>query len=298
MFATTNAAAAVMAITGTVPYLVIDIETTSASEESIAQAIAAWKPGPNAKTREMIIAEADDAVRSWVAPSNIKDSTKIEERRQAAIEKIEATKRYNLEALAERRLEAIERIRSRSALSDAAPIICVGIQTPYHSIEFNGMDTNDYDIGGTHAVSCGNELDMLFAMRDWLDIHTGPDTVIVGQNVRGFDLPKLRNAYLRNRLRLPDILVPNGLNNETQVIDTAKLFRFYSTEHRDDFCPSLDVICSGLGIPKPKSVISGTEVPRLHSEGRYEEILIYNAIDREATTLAYLLMSGQSQDLI
>ena len=216
------------------------------------------------------------ALASWKAPSNMRDQAKIEDRK----------------------LEAMEKIRERSALLDAAPIVCVGIQTQHGAVVFNAMDSKEYAISGVRCVPCGNEKNMLTDLRRWLEIHTNESTILAGQNIKNFDLPKLRSAFVRHHLKLPTILAPRLGNEQTQsVVDTAYLFKAFSVEHRDDFCPSLDSVCNGLGIPKPKSVISGADVPMLVKARRYEEVLVYNAIDIAATARAYLLMSGQAEDL-
>lgn len=303
MFATTQTqpqqAAPVFTLAAPAAYVVLDLETADAPEESIAAAIEAWKPPATAKTAEEIDAEAERAAATWTPPANIKDPAKIEERREAALARIEADRLAALEKVEERRAEAVARIREKAALLDASPIVCVGVQTDREAAEFNGMDGTAFDIGGVPAIPCGNEREMLVKMRDWLDARTDPGTVVVGHNVRPWDLPKLRNAYLRHRLRLPAIFAPRVLDSDPSpvVVDTATLFKAFSAEHRDDFCPNLDTVCAGLGIPKPKSVITGADVPRLYREGRYHEILIYNAVDREATTRAYLLMTGQAGEL-
>ena len=278
-------------------YLVMDIETGDAHESAIATATEAWRPGPSAKSVDDINAEADKAREEWRAPSNVKDPAKIEERRLATLEKIEHERTVAVAKIQERQAEAMARIRERSALLDSAPILCVGAKTQHASVEFNAMDNVSHDVGDVAVFSCGCEKAMLLELRSWLDMNTDCETVIVGQNIKGFDLPKLRNAYIRHRLALPAIFAPRLMGNEPPAVDTAQLFRSYSVEHRDDFCPNLDVVCAGLGIPKPKSLVSGADVPRMHREGRHHEILMYNAIDVAATARAYMLMTGLAEDL-
>lgn len=250
MFATKSAPALGLALNIPSRWLVLDIETGDANEESILSALGAWKP-----------------------PSNIKDPDKVEARR----------------------LEAMEKIRERAALLDASPILCIAVQTDRTAIVVNGMDKAQHQICGWRYLAAGNERDMLIAIGSWLDLNTDQDTVIVGHNIRNFDLPKLRNAYLRHRLRLPSILVPRIIDGDqvSSVVDTASLFKAFSMEHRDDFCPSLETMAASMGITRPKGVISGADVPRLHREGRYAEICTYCCIDTACTASAYLLMSGQ-----
>lgn len=303
MFATTQTqpqqAAPVFTLAAPAAYVVLDLETADAPEESIAAAIEAWKPPSTAKTAEEIDAEAERAAATWTPPANIKDPAKIEERREAALARIEADRLAALEKVEERRAEAVARIREKAALLDASPIVCVGVQTDREAAEFNGMDGTAFDIGGVPAIPCGNERGLLVKMRDWLDARTGPRTVVVGHNIRGFDLPKLRNAFMRHSLRLPAIFAPRILEGDqvASVVDTMKLFTAFSMEHRDDFMVSLEVVAAGLGIPRPKAVINGSDVPRLYRAGEFASILTYCAVDVACTTRAYLLMTGQAGEL-
>jgi len=293
MFAT----APVTSLASPAEWLVVDIETGNAPEAAIINAIAKQKPAANAKTIEEINADAMQAIANWKAPSNFKDSVKIAERRQSFIESVETERLAAIEKIVERQTEVVTRIRDRSALLDSAPILCIGMQTEVGVISFNGMNEGDCDINGVRVVSCGDERSMLIAVREWAEYYTSPDTVIVGHNIKGFDLPKIRNAYMRHKLILPAVFAPRIAGESQSVVDTASLFRSFSVEHKDDFCPSLSAMCSTLDIPLPKSVVSGSEVPSMHSEGKYHDILIYNVIDVMATTRAYLLMSGQANDL-
>jgi hypothetical protein len=109
----------------------------------------------------------------------------------------------------------------------------------------------------------------------------------------------LRNAYIRHGLKLPEILKPRLRDEMTaETVDTMSLFKAFSMEHRDDFMISLDAVAVGLGIERPKQIIDGAQVPKLHREGRYESILIYCAIDTATTARAWQLMSGNAPDLV
>ncbi len=215
------------------------------------------------------------ALDAWTPPSNIKDPAKIDARRD----------------------EADAKIRERAALLDASPIICVAIQTESQRLIFNGMPGAP-DVNGWMVIHCGNEHGLLRALRAWLDAHTSPETVIVGHNIRSFDLPKLRGAYIRHSLKLPAILKPR-LRDETkaETVDTAALFKAFSMEHRDDFCPSLDTVAASFGIPRPKQHMSGADCPRLFREGQVQTVLTYCAVDVATTTRAYQLMAANAPDL-
>ena len=293
----TTTATNVVGLLPTSQYLVLDVETRDAPESAIEEAINLWKPGANSKTAQEINADADKAIATWRAPINIKDPAKIEERRKNSLENIELARQAALTKLEERKQEDIANIRSRSALLDAAPIMCIGVQTQDGAVVFNGMDSTEYGLPNVRCVSCGNERDMLIAFRQWVEVYTNTDTWLVGHNIKGFDLPKLRSAFMRWKLKLPAVLAPKVLAEQQLVVDTAALFRSFSVEHRDDFCPSLSTMCASLGIPAPKGVMAGSDIPGMYRAGWYLEILTYNAIDVAATTRAYLLMSGQASDL-
>ena len=217
----------------------------------------------------------ENALNSWEPPKNYKDPAKIEEKRKADFDKI---------------LE-------RGALLDASPILCIAVKTPNARLLINGMGGVN-SVEGWKVYDWQEERKMLYFLREWLNNNTNMDSIVVGHNVRGFDLPKLRNAYLRHRLKLPELLAITARPDEgPQVVDTAQLFKAFSMEHRNDFCPSISDMAQSLGLPMPKGVISGADVPRLHAAGRYQEILTYCAIDDVTTEAAYLLMTGQSGEL-
>jgi len=217
----------------------------------------------------------ENALNSWEPPKNYKDPAKIETKRK----------------------EEFDKILERGALLDASQILCVCLKTDRGRLALNGMG-GQLGIDGWVTYNLGNEVTLLKVLRDVLNKITNMDSVIVGHNVRGFDLPKLRNAYLRHRLKLPELLAITPRHDEgPQVVDTAQLFKAFSMEHRNDFCPSITDMAQSLGLPLPKGIISGADVQKLHEAGRYQEILVYCAVDVATTTQAYLLMTGQHGEL-
>lgn len=218
----------------------------------------------------------EQALAGWTPPGNLKDPVKIDARRA----------------------EAMEKIRERAALLDASPILCAALQTDRARLIFNGMDTSTPDIDGWPVLPCGDERGLLLALRAWLDTHTTAETVIVGHNLQGFDLPKLRHAYVRHSLRLPTLLKPKLRDEEkAEVVDTMRLFKAFSMEHRDDYAIALDTVAASLGIPRPKQYMTGADCPRLFREGQVQTVLTYCAVDVATTARAYQLMTAQAVDL-
>lgn len=225
-------------------YIVIDIETGNAPEQSILDAMAAWK-----------------------APSNWKPET------------VEA-----------KRAEAAEKIRDKAALLDSSPVTCIGAHSDREAVMFYVSQCEPFEIAGWRVVASDTEGGMLARFSGWLGGCTDTSTVLAGHGVRGFDLPKLRGAFVRNRLSLPECLKPRESGPSNPVTDTMHLFKHFSMEHRDNPFVSLDTVASAFGVPRPKSVISGAEAPNLHAAGRIAELCTYCAVDVETTHAIYRLM--------
>jgi len=204
-------------------------------------------------------------------------------------------KSWKPETVEAKRAERAEAINGKAALLDASPILCISLKTDGMALAMNGMNGDAIEIPSWSSLPCGDERGLLAALRVILDHTTSPETVIVGHNVLGFDLPKLRNAYLRHRLALPGILDPTG--DLQPVFDTMRQVRLYSMEYADERFVSLDTVARVLGIPQPKTVVSGADVPRLHRDGEHAAILAYCCVDTATTERAYLLMTGQAADL-
>lgn len=215
------------------------------------------------------------ALAAWAPPANIRDEDKI----------------------AARRAEAEARIRERAALLDAAPILCIAAKTQVQTCLFNGMDASDHLIEGVLLFSCGNERDMLLAWRTWLDTIATPDTLLVGHNLLGFDLPRLRSRYAWHKLRQPIALAPALADQERQpVSDSMLLYRSFSIEHRDGFA-SLEEMATGLGIEHHKGIANGSMIPTLYAQGEYRTLLQYCLLDTLTTEAAWLRMISEAPDL-
>lgn len=216
------------------------------------------------------------AIAAWKPPANIKAEDKIDARRQ----------------------EAAAKLAGKAALLDASPILCVAVQTDQVRLIFNGMDGSAPAIDGWPVLGCHDEKGLLLALRAWLDANASADTALIGHNLRAFDLPKLRGAYVRHSLRLPALLRPQRRDSApTETVDTAALFKAFSIEHRDDLCPALDTVAAGFGITRPKAYMTGADCPRLHREGQLETILVYCAVDCATTARAYQLMASSAADM-
>lgn len=219
------------------------------------------------------IEAVEAAIDNLKPPANIKDPDKI------------AAK---LTEMAQKRAE-------RAALLDASPILCIACRTDTGGFLFDGMNAPPFDVANWELITSENEKTMLQAFRTWADSTISPETVITGHNAIGFDLPKIRNAYIRHRLQLP-LFLSLALRNENscEIVDTMKIAKSFSMQHRDNLFISLDTLADILNIERPKQAMSGAQVPAAYERGEYAPILIYCCIDTETTAQAFQLMTGIS----
>lgn len=215
----------------------------------------------------------ETSMRFWKAPATIKDPVKIEAARQKAFEKS----------------------REKSAVLDGAPIGCVSIVTETSSAAFSCIPGTPAAIAAewVKVYAAKSEKEMLIQLRDWLDSNGGEDTAIVGHNLIHFDLPKLRNAYIKNRLTIPAIL--QGRN---PVYDTMREYiRSFTTEHEGDRYVKLAEIQAKFGLKEYKDCMDGAEAARLIGLGQdADKVLAYCWLDTMTTYQAFLHMTGQMPD--
>lgn len=204
-------------------------------------------------------------------------------------------KNWKPETVESKRTEQTEKIAAKAALLDASPLLCLALKTDRMAVVLNGMSEAPHEVPGWLCLPCVDEKGLLMVLRTILDNTTGPDTTLVGHNILGFDLPKIRNAYLRHRLALPAIL---AIGEDSQpAFDSMRHIRMFSMENADERFVPLDTVARALGIPQPKQVINGADCPRLYRDGEHAAILTYCCIDVATTERAYLLMTGQDTDL-
>ena len=123
------------------------------------------------------------------------------------------------ETVESKRAEHAEKVAAKAALLDASPILCLALKTDGMAVVLNGMDASAPEVPGWLVLPCCDEAGLLRALGAILDAATEPGTEIVGHNIFGFDLPKIRNAYIRHRLPLPLVLAPH---EGSPVFDSMK----------------------------------------------------------------------------
>ena len=209
--------------------------------------------------------EVDALMKHWKPPGNVKDPAKIEARREEAY------------------LKAYE----KSSLLNAAPILCVGLAWLN---EEGGAEWTVFE-----SMEEGfSEKRMLQDLSAWISQCCAPALTVIGHNIIGFDLPKLRLAYLRHRLPRPNFLRVEQAGYRThQVFDLMRNFRYISTEHSDERFVSAATVCRTLGINQDEDEISGADVAQALNEGRHDDIMMHCRADAmRAMTAFHLITAG------
>lgn len=211
---------------------------------------------------------ADEAMRAHWTPSN----------------------NWTPETIGKRYLEALEKKRQKLALLDSAKIAVVALNSPMgrvvlHSLRDEAPRSEEY----ATVIGYRDEKSMLAGFRDILQQWASGETLLVGHNIKGFDLPRLRLAFVRAGLQIPD-----ALNNH--AYDCMKEFRWAFSVEGSEMVALSEVLVK-LGLPNHKDLIDGSQIDQLIDAGKIETVLRYAALDVCQETEVFLRMTGRSAQL-
>lgn len=283
-------------------FIAIDIETASPPDDVVDLVVA----------RRLLERATDDEDDTHAddSPENITTA-------KAAVEYLvtqweppkSVTKQETIDARREEFRESITRkaetLRDKAALFDEAPIICIGACGFEGLVVFEAMRAGGPTIeDGIAVIRCGDERAMLQKFREWLDIQAAPPTettqgtALIGFNIMGFDLPKLRGRYMHHKMKPPLALRAGDGEKLNPVIDIMRTFlNFCTVDFRQRKMISFEKVLEHLGLPNYKKGVNGAKVPEMHKQKKFAEIVRYNAIDVHGEFSAWSLMSGQSKAL-
>ena len=213
--------------------------------------------------------------------------------RRAVSEQLRIDSRWKDETATVRIRERIAKTTEKLALMDSAPIAAVGFATPQQTFVFHGVRPEPVRMlpEGVAVQGFGTERDLLLAARAWLDspTYTLPESVVVGHNIKHFDLPKLRGRYAVQKLKLPRCLAdPNQA-----TFDTLKEFWRRFTVDAGDVMVSLAEVCERFGIQHHKQTIEGSQIPELIAAGQVEILVRYLALDVQTELRLARVMQGE-----
>ena len=195
------------------------------------------------------------------------------------------------------KIEAYQKATEKAALLDRAPITVIAVATEAGNVVWNCIPDPCpvKTMPGLNGEirNFKTEREMLIDLREWLAERASATTEIIGFNSRGFDLPKLRNAYIRHKLQLPAIFIP-GINPHYDVM--REYLRNFTTEFNGQLFVKLKTLQNRFGLPEYKEFISGADAPKLAAEGKSKLVIPYCYMDTMTTYLAYQFMTGQIED--
>lgn len=212
-----------------------------------------------------------------------------------------APSNWKAETVEAKREEYVAKVAERSALLDSAPVASIALCDDHGgAVVFHWLLPESGEAEeGYFSKRLADEREMLLAFRDWANASTDESTVIVGFNLK-FDLPHLRIAYTRHGIKLPRLLAPRQGN---QISDVMYLFTKYFTS-KDLAFIGLDEVAKRLGIAPEGKQLDGADVPVYIERGFAEndpmphrDVITYNAIDTLLTMRAFLVMTGQAEDM-
>ncbi|MDM8006095.1 MAG: ribonuclease H-like domain-containing protein [Phycisphaerae bacterium] len=198
--------------------------------------------------------------------------------------------RLKPETLGRRFLDGIEAKRQKLALLVGAPVIIVSTRSDTGEVRclHTLCQHEPRQAYGALVEAFPDQAGLLVALRGLLENLCTPETLIVGHNVRDFDLPKLRNAYIRENVRIPAPLA----SQEQPVFDTMRTYNRFTTT-KDPFIGLHDLL-TAFGLDSHKTKINGAMVGELHAAGRFDELIEYAIKDVNAEAAVFELMTGQA----
>lgn len=172
-----------------------------------------------------------------------------------------------------------------------AQVVCIAmlnVDTQRGQVLFTADDPDEKAPGTlpVEFIPCMDEAELLGAF--W-DVAKRYETIVTF-NGRGFDVPfiYLRSALLNIPITRKDWL---GYRFQTEPhCDLAEQFTFYGVSGRDGAARrfNLDFYCKAFGVESPKSHgVTGMDVGKLLSEGKFREIAEYCLRDVQATLQLY-----------
>jgi uncharacterized protein YprB with RNaseH-like and TPR domain len=164
---------------------------------------------------------------------------------------------------------------------DLSPIAIVGLKSSASSVPVV-LAVNGVSVDGCCVLSYKDELHLLSEAQEVLsDVPREADIVTFAGY--GFDLPKLRLAFVRYGLIVPECLIVNR-----QVDCQHEMSKFLVKNYAFS---SLEEACQKVGIEFSKS-IPGSEINAYIEAGRMEELIAYNVGDLGATEQLYKRIRG------
>lgn len=205
------------------------------------------------------------------------------------------------EKIVAKKIADMEKFRSKAALLDAAPVAMVGLMFDEETYLLHGLKTAKAKWFGRRENRVAiegfkNEAALMRAVSNLLGKKTSAESMGVGHNIYGFDLPKMRLATVRNGIDLPEALRVKLVEDDDRqrMLDTMKHFCRYFARNGELFIKQ-ETMLERLGLdPMLKGVATGADVPGLLAAGKITEVATKLLADLVGVRQAFLRMTGRA----
>lgn len=188
--------------------------------------------------------------------------------------------------------KAHEETENRMGLLDTAGIATIQVATETMSAVLHCLRPENLRIAeGSFQMGFATEAELLQFFRDVLNGNCDDGTTLVGWNIKGFDLRRLRFAYLRAGLN-----IPRALRVSADVYD---MMEEYARHFSVDRCPfvKLEVALEAFGLENHKREFDGSQVDQALRAGEFDRVLKYAWGDLEKERELFEVMTGRSARL-
>lgn len=193
-------------------------------------------------------------------------------------------------------IKALEDKKEKAALLNESPIACIGLRSDTELRCLHAMHKHEpRQEHGALVEGFEDSPSLLVALRNVINSLCSPDTVFVGHNIKGFDLPKLRWAYVHHGVRMPDAI----MDYSQPIFDSMTEWKKFSfgTGDKKIFI-SLDELLDRFKLESHKGLVDGSMIPGLIESGEYDQVIQYQLLDVLAESNLFLKMTGQFEGLL
>jgi len=199
------------------------------------------------------------------------------------------TESWTPETIGKRFKVAIEETAQKMGLLDTAGIATVQLKTPTMALVLHCLTLHELvQLPAGYQVGFNTEKELLIYLRIWLESQADDATVLTGWNIKGFDLRRMRFAYLRAGLN-----IPRALRVSAPTYDMMEEYAKHFSVNRNPFV-KLEVALEAFGMRNHKTEMDGSQVDKMIAAGEFDKVLKYAWDDIEQEAELFLIMTGQS----
>lgn len=178
-------------------------------------------------------------------------------------------------------------IEEKNGLLDSNPIGCIGVEVDgalfhFSTFEFNPSEYARFSRAGIKIVTGADETELLKKFRRFCESNCDESTQIITFNGEAFDIPRLRHAFARNAVNMPEIIKPYARNWHVDLM--LEYGRKFTVNNSLKKYVSMETVCKLFRIPFEKEM-SGADVPQAIANREFYRVTRYNLKDVKTTSM-------------